>query len=213
MPKKTTEKNKDKNTSSIMKERIQGIGSRMKEARKKAGLTQTELAKRLKCNKAYICRIENSVNSSISESKVHEIAEILDVDGDWLYHGPEYINEKTSEANRKSEERQRALLNENLEALMDAQKNFDDLHKQIAINNKSLEIIRNELKKIQEDELKKYISNKLEQIENLNGMITEDLKIFAAQIDIDNKVKVAKAALKKLDDKENADKKIADSES
>ena len=68
-----------------------GFGKRLKMARKKAGMTQENLAEELILSVDSISRIENGKVTCMPEHLVH-ICEILNVTSDYLYFGEKKID-------------------------------------------------------------------------------------------------------------------------
>jgi len=65
------------------------IGKRIKEARKKAGLAQEDLSKKLELEAVYVCRgsvsrIESGVRS-ITDIEIDAISKVLNVSLDYLF--------------------------------------------------------------------------------------------------------------------------------
>lgn len=65
------------------KEKKAIIASRIREARKMAGLSQAQLAKMLNLHRPSISEIEAG-NRSVSAEEIAELAEIFDVSASWL---------------------------------------------------------------------------------------------------------------------------------
>ncbi|MCG6135143.1 MAG: helix-turn-helix domain-containing protein [Nostoc sp. LLA-1] len=68
------------------------IASRIREARKMAGLSQTQVAKMLGLHRPSISEIEAG-NRSVSAEEIAQLAEIFDVSASWL------LGEDTNEVN------------------------------------------------------------------------------------------------------------------
>ncbi len=60
------------------------FGTRLRDLRKKAGLSQRELADRIGVNFSYLSKIESRVMPPPSEQVIHRLAEVLDTDRDEL---------------------------------------------------------------------------------------------------------------------------------
>lgn len=59
------------------------VGSRIRDARKAAGLTQSDLATRLRTTQEYVSRVERG-NATPSVANLYEWAKALEVEAGWL---------------------------------------------------------------------------------------------------------------------------------
>lgn len=66
------------------------FGKRLKKARKKAGMTQEQLAEQLILSSDSVSRIENGKGMCMPEHIVH-ICEILNITSDYLYFGEKVV--------------------------------------------------------------------------------------------------------------------------
>lgn len=71
-------------------EGMEGIGERVKELRKKAGLTQEELGTRINSNQAVIQKIENG--KSKMPRVLPELASFFQVNPGWILFGQKYCD-------------------------------------------------------------------------------------------------------------------------
>jgi transcriptional regulator with XRE-family HTH domain len=72
------------------------FGSRIRAARQRYGMTQTELAKRIGISKASLNQIERGKTPDPYASRIREVARVLQVDGNYLLGLTEQIDEKGS---------------------------------------------------------------------------------------------------------------------
>jgi transcriptional regulator with XRE-family HTH domain len=70
-----------------LRDKINDIGIRVKEVRKKRGLTQQELAFYLLTDKCLISELERGHCNNITALTLIKIAEVLEVDVDYLFSG------------------------------------------------------------------------------------------------------------------------------
>ncbi len=63
------------------------LGDRLEEARKRAVLTQAELATRAKVALVTVARIETGVIDNPRPSTIRALAEVLDIEPAWLLFG------------------------------------------------------------------------------------------------------------------------------
>ena len=91
------------------------IGQRIKEARKRKGLTQEKLAEEIDVAVAYVCRIENG--NPINLKRIAQISRILDVPMEYLLTGiatksNNYLSKELAEILDKcSPEKQKLIYN------------------------------------------------------------------------------------------------------
>lgn len=73
--------------SKELRAKIQEIGSRVKEVRKKRGLTQQELAFYLLTDKCLISELERGHCNNITTLTLIKLADVLEVSVDYLFSG------------------------------------------------------------------------------------------------------------------------------
>lgn len=93
------------------------IGKRIKSARKKAGLTQSELAEILDCSNRYISQIELG-QANLSLSKVIDISEALNESVSYIVGGGDHnlneLNEKIKHLSRRDKKIVEKMIDEML---------------------------------------------------------------------------------------------------
>ena len=84
---------------------IMSIGHRIKKRRKELGLTQTELADRLKTTKQTIYKYENEVVTNLPSDRIEQLAKALDTTPAYLMGWDERTQIDIEKLNKKNQKK------------------------------------------------------------------------------------------------------------
>lgn len=84
---------------------IMSIGNRIKKRRKELGLTQTELADRVKTTKQTIYKYENEVVTNLPSDRIEQLAKALDTTPAYLMGWDERTQIDIEKLNKKNQKK------------------------------------------------------------------------------------------------------------